>query len=169
MKKLDLDGKIFDEKKVNKLVFYFNKFLKAQQLGFLNDISEFYLKDNDVIFLDSLESILNNYRELFCNPDSYEFDQENYDNNVEKLFPGFKKLFECFERFKYKLKVDYFIESDFEKIANLDTDSESESESDSDSDEIGNIIGSDYDSDSYSDDEDVIDDVNDIFNKCFDF
>ena len=146
VKRLDLEGKIFDSPQANKIMLYFNKFLKYQEIEYLNDISEFYLKENDVRFIDSLECQLDDYTDLYCNSDSYEFDQEKYDNNVENDYPGFKKFFKCFRRFQDKLKVDYFIENIC--IDGYDTVSDSDSDSDSDD-------GIDSD------------DINDIFNNCF--
>ena len=105
-----MEGKIFNCPKADRLVSHFNRFLKAQQIKYLNDISDLCLKDNDVRFIDSLELQLDDYRDLYCDPDSYEFDQERYDDNVENDYPGFKKFFECFKRFCDKVKVSYFDE-----------------------------------------------------------
>ena len=110
IKGLDMEGKIFNCPKADRLVSHFNRFLKAQQIKYLNDISDLCLKDNDVRFIDSLELQLDDYRDLYCDPDSYEFDQERYDDNVENDYPGFKKFFECFKRFCDKVKVSYFDE-----------------------------------------------------------
>ena len=153
VKRLDMEGKIFDSQQANKLVLFFSKFLKYQKIEYLNDIREFYLKENDVRFIDSLELQLDDYRDLYCDEYSYEFDQEKYDNNVENDYPGFKEFFECFKQFQDKIKVNYYIETDFDKLANLDTESESESESD-------DVVYSDSDSDDGVDS----DDINDIFN-----
>ena len=153
VKRLDVEGKIFNSPQANKLVLYLNKFLKAQQLEYINDISELYFKENDVRFIESLELQLDDYTDLYCNPDSYEFDQEKYDNNVENDYPGFKKFFECFSRFQDKLNVDYLSERDFDKLPYLDSDSDDDGgDSDSDSDDDG------VDSD----------DIKDILNGCED-
>ena len=147
VKRLDLEGEVFKSPQANKIMLYFNKFLKAQQLEYLNDISESYLKENDVGFIESLELQLVDYSDLYLNPDSYEFDQERYDN-MENNYPGFNKFFECFRRFYNKLKVEYLIEEDYYKSIIYDTDDDSDSDSD-------------------SDDGVVSDDINDIFNNCF--
>ena len=153
VKRLDVEGKIFNSPQANKLMLYLNKFLKAQQLEYINDISELYFKENDVRFIESLELQLDDYTDLYCNPDSYEFDQEKYDNNVENDYPGFKKFFECFSRFQDKLNVDYLSERDFDKLPYLDSDSDDDGgDSDSDSDDDG------VDSD----------DIKDILNGCED-
>ena len=155
-----MEGKIFNCPKADILVSHF----KAQQLEYLNDISELNLEGNDVRFIDSLELQSDDYRDLYCDPDRYEFDQKKYDNNVENDYPGFKKFFESFSRFNDKIKVSYFDEENLDKLANLDTESESESESESDdgvdSDDINYIISDD-------DDEIVDDDINNIFKRCF--
>ena len=156
VKKLDNDGKIFDSPQANNIKFHFNKFLKAQEIEYLKDISEFYLKENDISFVESLGLQLDDYTDRYHDPDSYEFDQEKQDNNVENDYPGFKYFFESLKIFQDKLKVDYSFESYIEKLENLDTESESESyidESyidDSDSDEEIDVdeIFDDSDSDS---------------------
>ena len=77
----------------------YNKFLKAQELGYLNDTSEISFKFKDVKSIESLELQLDDYTSLYHGEYSYEFDQEKYDNNVENDYSGFKKFFECFSRF----------------------------------------------------------------------
>ena len=68
-----------------------------------------------------------------------EFDQEKYDNYVEKLFPGFKKIFESFKSLQGKFNVNCYSESEYEKLINSVTYSDSDiscyedSETDSDS------------------------------------
>ena len=103
-------------------MYYFNKFLKAQEIEYLNDISELYFKEKDVRFIEFLECQLDDYMDLFYDPDSYEFDQEKYEND----YPGLKEFFESFSDFKESLKY-------------LDSDSYS--------DDDYNIILSDSDSD----------------------
>ena len=49
VKKLDEEGEIFKSPKADKLMLHINRFLKAQQLGYLNDTSEIYFKYKDVI------------------------------------------------------------------------------------------------------------------------
>ena len=109
-------------------MFHFNKFLKAIQLDYLKDISDFYFKEKDVRSIESLGCCLDDYTDLYCDYDSFEFDQEKFDNNVENDYPGLKKFIECFNRFHDKLKVDYFSEKDFKSF--LDSDSDSDSDSD---------------------------------------
>ena len=134
VKRMDLDGKIFNSSQANKLMFHFNKFLKAIRLDYLKDISDFYFKEKDVKSIVSLECNLDDYTDLYCDYDSFEFDQEKFDNNVENDYPGLKKFIECFNRFNDKFKVDYLSEKDFESFLDSDSDIENNIDSDSDSD-----------------------------------
>ena len=86
---------LFKSPKADNLILYINRFVKAQRLGYLSDTSEIYFNENDVSFIESLELQLDDYRDLFCDEYSYEFDEEKYNNNVENDYPGFKKFFEC--------------------------------------------------------------------------
>ena len=144
IKKLDMDGKIFNSLQANKLVLFFRKFLKYQKIEYLKDINDLYLKEWDVRFLDSLEFQLEDYTDLYCDPDSYEFDQEKYDNNIENDYPGFKEFIECFKLFKDKLKIEYIDEEHYKKMAL----SVNDSDDGIDSDDFIDILDSDFDSDS---------------------
>ena len=73
--------------------------------------------------------------DLYCDPDSYEFDEEKYNNNVENDYPGFKRFFECFSRFQDKINLEYLGERDIDKFLNLDNDSDSDSDDDDDDDD----------------------------------
>ena len=70
--------------------------------------------------------------DLFYDPDSYEFDQEKYEND----YTGFKELFESFSKFKDKINIEELSFSDFKReLSYLDSDSEDpKSDTDSDSD-----------------------------------
>ena len=120
VKKFDEEGEIFNSFQANKLILYFNKFLKAQQLEYLNDISEFYFKENDVKFIETLELQLDYIKTIYG----------DFNINEENNFPGFKKFYECFDKLHDKLNIEYSDDSD-------DSDDEYEikwSDSDSDSD-----------------------------------
>ena len=134
VKRLDLEGEIFNSPQANKLIFYFNKFLKAQEIEYLNDISELFFKESDVRFIESLECNLDDYIDLFYDPDSYEFDQEKYKND----YPGLKEFFESFSKFKDKINIEELSFSDFKReLSYLDSDDDIEvllSDSDSESD-----------------------------------
>ena len=46
-------NKFLNKPPAKKVMYYFNKFLKAQELEYLNDISELYFKEKDVTFIES--------------------------------------------------------------------------------------------------------------------
>ena len=116
-----LEGEIFNSPQANKRTFYFNKFLKAQELEYLNDISDLYFKESDVKYIESLELQLDDYTDLFYDPDSYKFDQEKYENDNS----GLKEFFESFSKFKDKIKIEEMTFSDFKNSLNyLDSDSD---------------------------------------------
>ena len=132
VKILDQEGEIVNTPQAKKVMYYFNKFLKAQEIEYLNDISELYSKEKDVRFIESLELQLDDYMDLFYDSDSYEFDQEKYEND----YPGLKEFYESFSKFKDKIKIEELSFSDFKRdLSYLDSDSEdSMLDSDSDSD-----------------------------------
>ena len=130
VKILDQEGEIVNTPQAKKVMYYFNKFLKAQEIEYLNDISELYSKEKDVRFIESLELQLDDYMDLFYDSDSYEFDQEKYEND----YPGLKEFYESFSKFKDKIKIEEMSFSDFkESLKYLDGDDDfyySDSDSD---------------------------------------
>ena len=107
VKRLDLDAKIFDTPQSYQLMLFIRRFLKAQELGYINNISKLYFKEKDVRFIESLELGLDDYMDLFYDPDSYKFVQEKYDSS------GFKKFYESFSKFKDKIKIEEMTYSKF--------------------------------------------------------
>ena len=93
-----------------------------------------------------------------------ESNEERYNFTIEDVYPGFKKFFECFSRFKVKINVDNMSEYDYYKSLVFDGDSDdeidyrysdndSDDEIDCDSDDIGFKYGNgeepETDSDEY--------------------
>ena len=120
---------IFKSHQADRLMRYFNRFLKAQQLDYLSDTSEISFKFKDVKSIESLELQLNDYMNLYYDSDSCKFDEEKY-NNVENDFPGLKRFFECFSRFNDKINVDQMSEEDYYKSIIYGSDSDSDSDDD---------------------------------------
>ena len=108
---------VFNSSLAKKLIFYFNKFLLFQKLGYFKDINDFYLKEEDVKFIEYLESKLDENMDLFFNPVSFKFDQEKYENDDT----GFKVFYESFRKFKDKIKIKEMTYSLF-----IDSDSDSD-------------------------------------------
>ena len=114
---------IFKSHQADRLMRYFNRFLKAKQLDYLSDTSEISFKFKDVKSIESLELQLNDYMNLYYDSDSCKFDEEKY-NNVENDFPGLKRFFECFSRFNDKINVDQMSEEDYYKSIIYGSDSD---------------------------------------------
>ena len=108
---------MFNTSQAKKLIFYFNKFLIFQKLGYFKDISDYYLKEEDVKFIEYLESKLDENMDLFFDSVSCKFDQEKYENDDT----GFKVFFESFIKFKDKIKIKEMTYSLF-----IDSDSDSD-------------------------------------------
>ena len=118
VKKIDEEN-VFNTSQAKKLIFYFNKFLIFQKLGYFKDISDYYLKEEGVKFIEYLESKLDENMDLFFDSVSCKFDQEKYENDDT----GFKVFFESFIKFKDKIKIKEMTYSFF-----IDSDSDSDSD-----------------------------------------
>ena len=110
---------VFNSSLAKKLILNFNKFLIFQNLGYFKDINHFYLENEDVEFIEYLESKLDENMDLFFNSYSFKFDQENYENDDT----GFKEFFESFRKFKDKIKIK---EMTFSLFSDSDSDSDSD-------------------------------------------
>ena len=71
VKRLDIEGEVFKSQKAYRLQSIFKRFLKAQELGYLKPNSEFYIKESDVNYINSLECQLNDYMDYFFTEDTY--------------------------------------------------------------------------------------------------
>ena len=117
--------KVFWSSRPKELIKHFENVLEAQ------NISDFYFKYNDINNIEILEEQLDNCRDLYVDPDSYEFDKESYDLNIDIDYPGFRELFNLITLFNDKIKKEepifnFILESDSE----LDNLNESESDDD---------------------------------------
>ena len=123
--------KVFSSPRVKALIEHFKNVLEAQKMGKFQNISELEFKYFDANNIECLEEQLDNYRDLYVDPDSYEFDKESYELNIDINFPGFRELFKLICLFNDKIKKE-------EPIVNyiFDSDSECDSDSDSDSDDF---------------------------------
>ena len=121
IKRLDFGGDLFIFPIANRIKYFIKKFLKAQERGRLKDVSGFYLKYYDANNIEFLDEQLDYYRDLYVDPDSFEFDQEYYDLQVDRDYPGFKEFLGLVSLFKDELKKE---------IPNIRFDSDSDSDSD---------------------------------------
>ena len=121
LERLDREGNEFNTPQAEKLIVCFEIFLEAQELGYLKDTSEFYFKESDVEFIESLRINLNDYIEIFYNPDSFKLDQEKYENDNT----GLREFYESFSKFNDKIKIEEKNSSDYKCFFYfLDSDSD---------------------------------------------
>ena len=131
--RLDSERRVFNTSQANSLKYFIKRFFRGQERGYLKDVSGFYLKYYDVNNIDCLEEQLDNYCDLYLDPDSFEFDQEYYDLHVDRDYPGFKELLGLVSLFNDKVKREELTFSDFmSNTSSLSFDSDSDSDSDSD-------------------------------------
>ena len=123
--------KVFWSSRARTLISHFKNVLEAQKMRKLQNISDFYFKYSDINNIECLEEQLDNYSDLYVDRDSYEFDEESYELNIDIDFPGFRELFKLVSLFNDKIKEE---EPIYNCIPDSDSDSYSESDSDSDSD-----------------------------------
>ena len=77
---------IFKSHQAVRLMRYFSKFLKAQQIDYLNDTIEIKFKYEDVKSIESLELQLDDYKGFYFDEYRCEIDEEKYNNNWKMIF-----------------------------------------------------------------------------------
>ena len=133
---------LFENHRVDKIKKFIKKFLLAQKLGYLNDVSNFEIESSDV---DNLIKIKKNFHDF---KQYINFCKSCFDDDDEPFidpYPGFKNIYDDFELFCSKFKIKY--EEGINSFWDYCTDSDSDSDSDGvDSDDLEDIL-SDSDSD----------------------
>ena len=127
IKSLDFGGDLFNSSRANRLKKYIRQILRAEELGKIKDISSLIFKYHDVNNIDYLEDQLDYYCDLYCDQDSFEFDQEYYDLHKDRDHPGFKEFFELISLFNDKIKKENPIIR-FDSDIDIDIDSDIESD-----------------------------------------
>ena len=134
---------LFENHRVDKIKKIIKKFVLAQKLGYLNDVSNFEIKSSDVNYLIKIKKNFNNFNQYI------KFVKDCYDDDDQIFidpYPGFKNIYDDYELFCSKFKIKY--EEGINSFWDYCTDSESESDSDGvDSDDL-EVILPDSDSDS---------------------
>ena len=111
--------KVFWSSRARTLIEWFKDFLEAQRMGKLQNISKLKFKYFDVNNIECLEEQLDNYRDLYVDSGSYEFDEESYELNIDIDYPGFRELFNLISLFNDKIKKE---EPIFNWISDSDSD-----------------------------------------------
>ena len=145
---------LFESHRVDGIKYSIKRFLRAQEKGKFQDISNFEIYEDDVDNLIEIEKNFYNFNQyiIFC--------KECYENEEAFInpYPGFKKIYDDFKIFFSKLNIIY-------KEVNYISDSDSEnldfSYTDSDMEDFVNILNnlvknssSNIESDSDSDSDD---------------
>ena len=145
---------LFENHRVDRIKYFIKRFLRGQEKGKLQDISNFEIYEDDVDNLIKIEKNFYNFNQyiIFCK-DCYEDDEPFIDP-----YPGFKNIYDDFKIFFSKLNIIY-------KRVNYISDSDNDSENldfsytDSDMEDFVNILNnlvknssSDIESESESDD-----------------
>ena len=133
---------LFENHRVDKIKKFIKKFLLAQKLGYLNDVSNFEIKSSDVDYLIKIKKNFHYFKQYinFCKC-CYDDDDEPFIDP----YPGFKNIYDDFELFCSKFKIKY--EEGIKSFWDYCTDSDSDSDSYGvDSDDLEDIL-SDSDSD----------------------
>ena len=154
------DEKIFSSPGTKALVRDIKIVLAFERMGKLQNISELKFKLNEINEIECLQEELDNYRDLYVDPDSYKFDEESYEKNIDKDFPGFREIFDVISLFNDKIRRDEeeYIGSIFQSDESDESESESD-ESESEGDDKDLILPGNYESDeseSEGDDKDLI-------------
>ena len=145
---------LFENHRVDRIKYFIKRFLRGQEKGKLQDISNFEIYEDDVDNLIKIEKNFYNFNQyiIFCK-DCYEDDEPFIDP-----YPGFKNIYDDFKIFFSKLNIIY-------KRVNYISDSDNDSENldfsytDSDMEDFVNMLNnlvknssSDIESESESDD-----------------
>ena len=128
---------LFENHRVDKIKKFIKKFLLAQKLGYLNDVSNFEIESSDV---DNLIKIKKNFHDF---KQYINFCKSCFDDDDEPFidpYPGFKNIYDDYELFCSKFKIKY---EDGGSFWDYCTDSDSDGV---DSDDLDDIL-SDSDSD----------------------
>ena len=137
--------KLFYPEYYDSIKYFIKRFLKGQERGKLQDISNFEIESSVVDNLIKINKNFLNFNQYinFC---KICFDED--DGLFIDPYPGFKNIYDDFELFFSKFKIKYEEGTSF---SNYYSDSDSESESDGvNSDDLDDII-SDSESESDSD------------------
>ena len=94
---------LFENHRVDKIKKFIKKFLLAQKLGYLNDVSNFEIKSSDVDNLIKIKKNFHNFNQYiqFCK-DCYDEDDQIF---VDP-YPGFKNIYDDYELFCSKFKIN---------------------------------------------------------------
>ena len=142
------------EKFIDRLYNYIKKYGEAVKSGFFKDLSEEELPHDVFLNIEHIEMPLEEFLERYLEPcteddDEYEYDdciyklnKQKYENNVDKDYPGLRKLIDTLKLYNetikyeriYNFPVRKTTSSNINYSSESEYDSEDETEDESDSD-----------------------------------
>ena len=139
-KRFSNDG-IFKNNRVNIINNHISRFEKVIRLGYLNNISDKYILEKDVynssVLFEALSRMSKNLNYLY---DRDSDSDDEYIDDIDDEYPGFKNIFATLELFLSKFKINYVDEidrdSDNDYVNEIDRDSDNDDDIDIDSDSI---------------------------------
>ena len=114
---------LFENHRVDKIKKFIKKFVLAQKLGYLNDVSNFEIKSSDVNYLIKIKKKFNNFNQYI------KFVKDCYDDDDQIFidpYPGLKNVYDDYELFcsKFKIKYEEGIKSFWDYCTDSDSDSD---------------------------------------------
>ena len=116
-----VEGELFLCSTAKSLNLFFRRFYKAFELGYHKNLSDFYFKRTDLIFIQSLDNQIDDYLDFFHDPDSYEFDYKAYENDES----GLREFYQSFRKFMDLIKIEEMTFEEFrESFRDIDSESD---------------------------------------------
>ena len=100
---------LFQNHRVDRIKKFIKKFLLAQKLGYLNDVSNFEIKSSDVNYLIKIKKKFHNFNQYI------KFVKYCYDDDDQIFidpYPGLKNIYDDYELFCSKFKIKNEEDSD---------------------------------------------------------
>ena len=97
---------IFCSSKAKELTKILKDFLQVKMRYKFQNISKIKFEYFDVNCIEILEERMDDLRDLYVDPDSYEFDEESYELNIDIQFPGYRELLKLICLFNDKIEKE---------------------------------------------------------------
>ena len=83
------------------------KIKKLKRLGYFKNISRIEYEIDDVKNIEFIQSAIEEYKDLYCDPFTSDLNEELYNIEAEVDNPGFKSFYKHFCRFYDELEIGY--------------------------------------------------------------
>ena len=142
---------LFESHKVDRIKYFIKRFLRGQERGKLQDISNLEINNDDVGNIIEIKKNFDNFNQYIKY--GYECAEDDDDECFIDRYPGYKNIKDDFELFFSKLNIKY-------------EDSDSDSDSDSDIEDVNVVLpDSDIEDLNISFTDSDIEDFNNILNN----